>query len=142
LYLSGHCGTNICGVWQIMSCWQFVRTWDFNNILISCGAATQREPWFPHFEVCRLHKTKHHTWENFSEWWISPTQKPLPDHTKHSNQTEIHDPGRIRTHNPNKRAVDEPRLRPRGHWDWWIITLIYELNNENYTVIRYTKREF
>jgi hypothetical protein len=26
-------------------------------------------------------------------------------------------PPRIRTHNPSKRATDDPRLRPRGHWD-------------------------
>jgi hypothetical protein len=26
-------------------------------------------------------------------------------------------PGRIRTHNRNKRATADQRLRPRGHWD-------------------------
>jgi hypothetical protein len=26
-------------------------------------------------------------------------------------------PGGIRTHNPRKRAAEDPRLRPRGHWD-------------------------
>jgi len=28
-----------------------------------------------------------------------------------------HAPGGIRTHNPNKRAATDPRLRPRGHWN-------------------------
>ena len=47
---------------------------------------------------------------------ISPKQRPLPD-TQHSQETNIHDPGGIRTHNPRKRATVDPRLRPRGHWD-------------------------
>jgi hypothetical protein len=29
----------------------------------------------------------------------------------------IHAPGGIRTHNPSKRAAEDPRLRLRGHWD-------------------------
>ena len=28
---------------------------------------------------------------------------------------KIHAPGGIRTHNPNKQATADPRLRPRGH---------------------------
>ena len=34
-----------------------------------------------------------------------------------SDQTDIHVPGGIRTHNPSKQAAAELRLRPRGHWD-------------------------
>jgi len=48
---------------------------------------------------------------------ISPPQKPLPDTTQHSQETDIHAPGGIRTRNPSKRVSAEPRLRPRGHWD-------------------------
>jgi hypothetical protein len=37
-------------------------------------------------------------------------------HTQHSQHTNVHPPGGIRTHNPSRRtAVDS--LRPRGHWD-------------------------
>jgi hypothetical protein len=36
---------------------------------------------------------------------------------QHSQETDIHDSGRIRTHNPSKRTAADPRLRPRGHWD-------------------------
>jgi hypothetical protein len=36
---------------------------------------------------------------------------------KHSQQTDIHALGGIRTHNPSKRAAVDPRLRQRGHWD-------------------------
>jgi len=49
---------------------------------------------------------------------ISSSQRPLPDNnTQHSQQTDIHAPGGIRTHNPSRRATVDPRLRPRGHWD-------------------------
>jgi hypothetical protein len=36
---------------------------------------------------------------------------------QHSQQTDIHALGGIRTRNPIKRAAVDPRLRPRGHWD-------------------------
>ena len=48
---------------------------------------------------------------------ISPTQRPLPDDTQNSQETGIHAADGIRAHNPSKRAVADPRLRPRGHWD-------------------------
>ena len=48
---------------------------------------------------------------------ISPSQRPLPDNTQHSQQTNIHAPGGIRTHNLSRRAARDLRLRPRGHWD-------------------------
>ena len=37
--------------------------------------------------------------------------------TQHSQQTDIHVPGGMRTHNPSNRAAADPRLRPHGHWD-------------------------
>jgi hypothetical protein len=40
----------------------------------------------------------------------SPSQRPQPDNTQHSQVTDIHAPGGIRTHNPSKRAAAEPRL--------------------------------
>jgi hypothetical protein len=46
---------------------------------------------------------------------ISPTQRPVPDNTQHSQETEIHVPSGIRTRNPSKRTAVHPRLRPRGH---------------------------
>ena len=48
---------------------------------------------------------------------ISPSQRPLPDNTQHSQRTNIHAPGGIRTHNLSRRAAKDLRLRPRGHWD-------------------------
>jgi hypothetical protein len=40
---------------------------------------------------------------------ISPTQRPLPDNTQHSQETDIHVPCWIRTHNSSMRAAVDPR---------------------------------
>ena len=51
---------------------------------------------------------------------ISSSQRPLPDNTQHwqrSQQTNIHAPCGIRTHNLSRRAAADLRLKPRGHWD-------------------------
>jgi len=49
---------------------------------------------------------------------ISPTHRPLlPDNTQHSQETDIHASGAIRTSNSSKRTAADPRLRPRGQWD-------------------------
>jgi len=49
------------------------------------------------------------------EW--SASQTLHPDNTKHSQQTNIHAPGGIRTHDLSRRAAAHLRLRSRGHWD-------------------------
>ena len=55
------------------------------------------------------------------EW--SARQRPLPDNTQHSQQTDIHTPpppptpAGIRTHNLSRRAATNLRLRPRSHRD-------------------------
>jgi hypothetical protein len=48
---------------------------------------------------------------------ISSTLKPLPDSTQHSQQTDIHAPGGIRTHNLGRRTAADLPVRPRGRWD-------------------------
>ena len=45
-------------------------------------------------------------------------QRPVTEtftcqHTRQSQETDIHTTGGIRTHNPSKRSVADPRLRPR-----------------------------
>ena len=52
------------------------------------------------------------------------------DNTQHSQQTYIHAPGGIRTHNLSRRAAADLRLRPRGHWDWRAL-IVYNKNNKN-----------
>ena len=50
-----------------------------------------------------------------NEW--SARRRDLYLTTQHSQQTDIHAPGGIRTHNLSRRAAADVRLRPRGHWD-------------------------
>ena len=38
------------------------------------------------------------------------------DNTEHTQQINIHAPGGIRTHNLSRRAAEDLRLSPRGHW--------------------------
>ena len=47
----------------------------------------------------------------------STTQKPLPDNTQHSKETDLHAPGGIRTRNPSKGGAANPRFSQRDHWD-------------------------
>ena len=49
------------------------------------------------------------------EWSARRSDLYLTTHTKLT--TDIHAPGGIRTHNLNRRAAADLRLRPRGHWD-------------------------
>jgi hypothetical protein len=45
----------------------------------------------------------------------------MPDNTQRSQQTNIHAPGGIRTHNLSRRAAAHLRLRLRGHWGWTLV---------------------
>ena len=48
---------------------------------------------------------------------IISSQRPLPDKTQQSQQTNAHAFGEIRTQNLSRRATADPHLRLRGHWD-------------------------
>jgi hypothetical protein len=61
--------------------------------------------------------THTHTRLDSSGREISPTQRPLPDNTQHSQETNIHAPAGIQMGNPSKRAAAGLRLRPRRHRD-------------------------
>ena len=63
---------------------------------------------------------------------MSPSQRPLPENTQHSQQTNIHAPGGIRTHDLSRRAAVGLRLRPRGYWD----RLYYPITWYNSTIIK------
>ena len=65
------------------------------------------------FEITLRHTTLHRA---PLEEMISPTQRPLPDKTQHSQETDIHSTGGIRTGYPSKRSAEKPRLRPHGHF--------------------------
>ena len=68
-------------------------------------------------EVSGSHTTTHHSRQDSSGRVISSSQRPLPDNTQHSQQTNIDAHGGIQIHNHNKRAAAVQRLRPSGHWD-------------------------
>jgi hypothetical protein len=51
------------------------------------------------------------------EWSARSRDLYLTTHNIHKRQTDIHDPGGIRTYNPSKQEAADPLLRPRDHWD-------------------------
>jgi len=69
----------------------------------------------PILEVSKSRTTTHHSRYESSGRVISASQRPLPDNTQHSKQTDIHAPGGIRT--LGRRAAVDLCLIPRGHWD-------------------------
>jgi hypothetical protein len=86
------------------------------NIFFPVLFQTYSGSW-PPFPELRDHTQTHRTRKDFSEWVIISSHRPLPSNSQHSQGTNIHAFGGIRTHNPSKRAAAVPRLRPRGHWD-------------------------
>ena len=75
---------------------------------------------FPIREVSRTHND---TPQSVGLLWMSdqPGAETSTWQHKHSQQTDIHDLGGIRTHNLNRRVAADLRLRPRGRrerpWD-------------------------
>jgi hypothetical protein len=57
------------------------------------------------------------------------------DNTNTVQETNIHAPGGIRTHDPSKRSAADLRLRPRGHWDR-LSDKFQTQNMWNYSTIR------
>jgi hypothetical protein len=99
-------------------------------------------------EVSRSHTTTHHSRYDSSGRVIGSSQRPLPDSTQHSQQTNIHTPGGIRTHDLSRRAAADLRLRPRGHWDRLYVYIRISSNNDRhpdtktFTTLHYICRHF
>ena len=81
-------------------------------------------------EVSRSHTTTQHSRLVSYGQVISSSQRPLHD-KQLSQQTDIHAPGGIRTHNLSRRTAVDLHLRLRGHWDrlyfllqWWILHVL------------------
>jgi hypothetical protein len=68
-------------------------------------------------EVSRSHTTTHHSRQDCSGRVIGPSQRPLPDNTQHSQQTNFHAHSGIRTQNLSRQAAVDLRLRRRSRWD-------------------------
>jgi hypothetical protein len=50
-------------------------------------------------------------------WSARRWDRPVPDNTQLSRQTNTHAPSVSWIHNPSKRVTADLRLRPRSHWD-------------------------
>jgi hypothetical protein len=86
--------------------------------MASCGSAAQRELWPPHITRFLDHTQLRATVGRTPlERVISPSQRSQPENTQHTQQTNIHATGGIRTHDRRRRAAVDLRLRSRGRWD-------------------------
>jgi hypothetical protein len=70
----------------------------------------------------RSHKTTHRSRQDSSGHVIGLSQRPLPDNTQHSQQTDTHVPDAIRTCSISGHAAAKLRLSPRSHWDQHFLT--------------------
>ena len=66
-------------------------------------------------QLFRSHKMTYHSRQDLPRRGIGPSQRPLPDNTQHSQETESHALCGIRIRSHSKRAAADPRLRPFGH---------------------------
>ena len=69
------------------------------------------------FKVSCSYTTTRHIRQDSSGRVINSSQRPLPDNTQHSQQTNIHASDGIGTHNLSRRVAEYLRLGPHGHWD-------------------------
>jgi len=74
-------------------------------------------------DIAALDHTQWHTLSKNS-LRISPSQRPLPDNTQHSQEADIHAPGGIRTRNPSRREAARISLKPRCLWDRLPLNLV------------------
>ena len=111
---SSGCESNIsCRYHQACSLNLLIVTW---ILVFLCGAARNAGHGLLILEVSISHTTTHLS-SNSPARVIGPSQRSLPDNTQHSQETNIHVSGGIRTRNLRKRAAADPWLRPCGHWD-------------------------
>jgi hypothetical protein len=76
--------------------------------------AADSHPLFWFLDHAQFHATV--CWTSLDE--VS-TRRRLPDTTQHSQKTDKHAPGGIRTRNPSNRSAADPRLRTLGHVFLW-----------------------
>ena len=68
----------------------------------------------PILDVSRSHTTTQHSRYDSSGRETSSSQRPLPDNTRHSQQTNIHAPGGIRTQGLSRRVAGALACWDRG----------------------------
>ena len=91
-------------------------------LIVSFFTMAQQPQWARASSLSRIHdhtQTHHHTTlgRTTLDEWSARRRDLLPDNTQHSQETDFHAPGGIRTHNPSKRAAAHPRLRLRDYWE-------------------------
>ena len=109
-----------------------------NNFFFGGGAVALR-PNAGHglliLDVSRSHTTTHHSRQDSSGRVISSSQRPLPDNTRHLQQTNIHASGGIRTHDLSRRAaaafnVGTVHLKRRIFVFCHIIYILYRITRQ------------
>jgi hypothetical protein len=96
---------------EFVSVTVFVETPLTTGIRISIpphSATATSRPGPPHYPGFTI--TFGYTKPNPAGRFISPTQRPLPDNTQNSQETDIHVPYGIRTRNPSKASGRRPTL--------------------------------
>ena len=88
----------------------------YSRFIFQCQTALV-DPGLLTVQIYRSHKTTHHSQQESSGRVIGPCQRRLPGNTQHSQDTDIHAPGGIRSRNLRKRAAPDPRLRSHSHWN-------------------------
>jgi len=97
---------------QYLTPWQSAGTFTWNQ-----NSDVKEIPWLFynkfHYRATRG-QPRSPVWVKWRPWASDQpvAQRPLPDNTQHSQETDIHAPGEIRTRNPT-----DPRLRWRGYRD-------------------------
>ena len=94
------------------------------------------------YEVSWSHTTTRHIRLDSSGRVISLSQRPLPDNTQHSQQTNIHAPSGIQTHDLSRRAALDLVLRQRGHWDRHLLRSIRQITRLNVSTTRWSSSSY
>jgi len=94
------------------------------RVCVFRGSTAPSGPGSPHYRGYTItigHTTLSRTLRD--EWSARRRDLYLTTHnTQHSQQTNIHAPGGIRTRNSSERAAADPRRRTSGHWDRRVAT--------------------
>jgi hypothetical protein len=98
------------------------------------GVTAPSGPVHPHYRRYTITQAHHNRYDS-SGRVISPIQRPLPDNTQHSKDTDIRAPGGIRTHNPRRREAADPSLRPCGQWDRPVFYIVLYISKSDIAAV-------
>jgi hypothetical protein len=102
--------------WQSLNGQQIPSSYGTKRFFFSYGSTALYGPGPPRFvEASRSHTSD--TPQSVGLLWTRDQPDSETSTWQHSQETDIHALGGIRTCNPSKRAAADPRLRPRGHCD-------------------------